>query len=84
MTDTSRPPPAETRHSLLVLTPREPLIPLSDDEIASAVRRALGRESTSETPAGAESGEAQGKRVAEHFRRFGLLVFWQRSGGCGS
>jgi hypothetical protein len=75
MTETSRPSPAESRHSLLVLTPREPLVPLSDADVASAVRVALGPEA----PASGESHEAQGRRVAEHFKRSGMLVFWQRS-----
>jgi hypothetical protein len=60
----------------------EPLVPLSDDDIALAVRMALGldgRGRMSRPPRGAESWEAQARRVAEHFRRSGMLVF--RKGG---
>jgi hypothetical protein len=60
----------------------EPLIPLTDEEIAFAVRMALGldgRGRMSKPPRAAESWDAQAKRVAEHFRRSKMLVF--RKGG---
>jgi hypothetical protein len=80
MVDPKSNPSTESRSSVLVFTPREPMIPLGDDEIAMAVRVALRRagEAVSD-PGGAGNLDAQAKGVAEHFRRSGILVFWSRS-----